>query len=215
VAAVAVLALVTAGCGGGDDDERADDPGDRPAKTSTTNGDGAKAKGASTTQADPEELEALMVSEVPTGYVLQPDDVGDTGPSDLDKAARDQGEDPAESRAFLEEAGFRRGYQRLWLDPERRRIIVFVYEFTDRAGALSQLDEASELAEAQGIVATGSIEGILGSTVLHAPAPLGATAAGMFVKGSSAVQVIADGDTRAEAESILTRVARDQFDRLP
>jgi hypothetical protein len=37
----------------------------------------------------------------------------------------------------------------------------------------------------------------------------------MFVKGSSAVQVIADGDTRAEAESILTRVARDQFDRLP
>jgi hypothetical protein len=32
------------------------------------------------------ELEALLVKTVPTGFIAQPDSVGDTGPSDLAKA---------------------------------------------------------------------------------------------------------------------------------
>ena len=62
-------------------------------------------------------LEALVISSVPVGFVAQPDAVGDTGPSDLAKAARDDGQPDA--LQALRAEGFVRGYQRLWLDQTR------------------------------------------------------------------------------------------------
>ena len=49
-------------------------------------------------------LAAKMIATVP-GHSLQPDSVGDTGPSDLNKAADDDGEPGA--RAVLVKDGFR------------------------------------------------------------------------------------------------------------
>src|SRR5438132_12335493 len=40
-------------------------------------------------------LATLLIADLPAGYIQQPDTVGDTGPSDLAKAARDDGKPDA------------------------------------------------------------------------------------------------------------------------
>jgi hypothetical protein len=52
-----------------------------------------------------------VISSVPVGFVAQPDAVGDTGPSDLAKAARDDGQpDALPESVNLNEALFNRIY---------------------------------------------------------------------------------------------------------
>lgn len=89
--------------------------------------------------ADPAGLGGALVSAVPDGFVRLPDDVGDTGPSDLEKAVRDD-LDP-DAREVLVELRFRRGYQRQWANADDHRLIVFLYEFCDEAGAEGYLDD--------------------------------------------------------------------------
>ena len=67
----------------------------------------------------------LLITSVPSGYAQQPDSVGDTGPSDLAKAIRDDGSPDA--RAVLTQDGFVVGYQRLWRTADKREIIVFLF----------------------------------------------------------------------------------------
>lgn len=75
---------------------------------------------------DPRSLEPLIVEDV-DGFAQQPDEVGDTGPSDLAKAVRDDGQPDAEPT--LQGDGFRAGYQRLWLNDADEELVLFVYEF--------------------------------------------------------------------------------------
>jgi hypothetical protein len=81
---------------------------------------------------DPDALEPRMLDER-EGFVLQPDEVGDTGPSDLAKAIRDDTLDDAEE--VLRDLGFRRGYQRFWRNKADGELVDFVYEFCDDEGA--------------------------------------------------------------------------------
>lgn len=81
-------------------------------------------------------LQALLVHRVPKGFVRKPDSYGDTGPSDLDKAIRDDRGAP-DPRAVLTSAGFVRGYQRLWQQRDTAQVIVFIYQFGTRRGATS------------------------------------------------------------------------------
>src|SRR5207244_8351257 len=71
------------------------------------------------------ELAARIITKVPAGFVLQPDNVDDTGPSDLAKAIRDDGSPDAGK--ILRAEGFVRGYQQLWIDAQGAQIIVFLY----------------------------------------------------------------------------------------
>ena len=66
-------------------------------------------------------------------FVEQPPDAYDTGPSDLAKAIKDDGEPNAGK--ILRAEKFVRGYQRIWIGPEHAQIIVFVYQFESKAGA--------------------------------------------------------------------------------
>jgi len=122
-----------------------DDGGDAAGATTTTGADGTTT--TSTTcaadDADPAELEALLADEVPAGFEAQADDVGETGPSDLAKAARDDGLDDATE--VLTELEFRRGYQRLWLNEAGEQMILFVYEFCDEQGPAGYGERAAEL----------------------------------------------------------------------
>jgi hypothetical protein len=94
---------------------------------------------------DAEELEGAIVAAVPDGYELQPDDVGDTGPSDLAKAIRDDGQDDAEEQ--LTKLKFRRGYQWLWTNDANEQLLSFVYEFCEAQGATGYARRAEELTE--------------------------------------------------------------------
>lgn len=77
-------------------------------------------------------LEGLLIVDLPAGFVQEDDEVGDTGPSDLDKAIDDDGGDQAEE--LLTDAGFVAGYQRLWTRDDDE-IVVFLYRFETEAGA--------------------------------------------------------------------------------
>lgn len=85
-------------------------------------------------------LAAKLIAAVP-GYALQPNSVGDTGPSDLDKAVRDDGGPNA--RKELTSDHFVAGYQKLFLPPDKGRyVIFFVYQFADAAGATRYLQSS-------------------------------------------------------------------------
>src|ERR671924_63589 len=101
--ALAVLAAVTlGGCSNGDTGKSTAGGEVDPATTEV------QVKPAKTMA----ELAKALEIAVPEGYILQPDQVGDTGPSDLEKAVRDDGEDDA--REVLTRTRFVRGYQRMW-----------------------------------------------------------------------------------------------------
>jgi hypothetical protein len=131
-AAVTSLALVLlAACGG--DDSKASDKSTTSSSRATTTSTTAGGTDTSCAAADPAELASLLEVPVPAGFEVQPDDVGDTGPSDLKKAISDDGEDDAAEA--LRAAGFRRGYQRLWSKDENTGVVAFVYDFCTAAGA--------------------------------------------------------------------------------
>jgi hypothetical protein len=139
------LLLLIAGCGSNElDHDSADDPKptdettSRPAPTSTT-----------TTTTDPgaEELAARLPTTVPDGFVQEDDDVGDTGPSDLEKAVRDDASDGAQEALVAE--GFVRGYQRLWTNPEGDELIDFVYQFDTPEGAAADWSRQKANVEAE------------------------------------------------------------------
>ncbi len=133
---------------------------------------------------DASELERAVDVAVPDGFERQPDDVADTGPSDLEKAARD--ESGPDGRARLQSARFLRGYQRLWVGPDYTELIGFVYEFCDPAGAqafapgggiyddpdtrveVADLDGARGFAVEEGLYSTAQVEVVRGRYVILA-----------------------------------------------
>lgn len=137
--ALAVTIAATA-CSDKSDPVTIDDPG----TTTTTTAEPADGCAADDKNAD--EMISLTVEAVPEGFELQPDDVGDTGPSNLDKAASDDGEDDAERT--LTDLKFRRGYQWLWATAAEEQIVSFVYEFCNGAGARGYLERGQEIVAA-------------------------------------------------------------------
>jgi len=137
-AGVALVALLMAGACSDDD---AESGADTTEETTTTTAPSE----CQADDLDPEELESATVEDVPDGFERQPDDAGDTGPSDQAKAISDDGQDGAEEAL----AEFRRGYQWLWEDADGNQLISFVYEFCDVGGATGYLDRGSELTESE------------------------------------------------------------------
>jgi hypothetical protein len=164
---------------------------------------------------------------VPAGYDRQADDVGETGPSDLEKAADDDGEDDA--HAFLEQHGFVVGYQRLWAkgiakdadgEPNfdaAQEIVLFLYVFRDDAGAKATLDRYVGFVE-EGIDGEGhpfDVPEIAGARGWAGGSDDdGQASLVMFTKGRYLVQVVRAG-SGADADVDLVRsLARDQYGRL-
>lgn len=139
--ALAVL-LIAVGCANESDDS--DSASTTAAETASTATDVV----CEPDDLDAAELEALTVDDVPDGFERQPDDVGDTGPSDLAKAISDDGHEDAEE--VITELGFRRGYQWLWEPSEPgEQLVSFVYEFCDEDGARGYAARGAELTETE------------------------------------------------------------------
>ena len=218
--ALAVLTLLPAACG--DDDDAGDDAATEETTTTTAAPDatGTTAPGA---VCDPVALDAAALADarpdgVPAGYELQPEAVGDTGPSDLAKAAEDDGEDGAE--AALRDARFRRGYQWLWISEDDSQLVGFVYEFCDEAGAGAYRDRGltrtglTEFAvEADGSEALQGAEGRSGAT-----GPVGAARV-LVVRGPYLVVASANAELERHSledlQSQATNLAAAMVGKLP
>ncbi|MFN8053241.1 MAG: hypothetical protein U0Q22_17500 [Acidimicrobiales bacterium] len=204
VLAIAALGLAT-GCG-----STSEHAIERVTRSTTT-------VAATTTGVPGPSLEDALVTTVPSGFTMQPDDVGDTGPSDLDKAVRDDGS--ADARATLVGDGFVRGYQRLWAtDDGERQIIVFVYQFETSRGAVANTGRTVErLRAGPGVSDTFTLDGVPGSGGVVGNDEDTAGASLVFSVGVYEVQVVANGPVSDSAQSYIdavTPLARAQYDKL-
>jgi hypothetical protein len=162
------------------------------------------------------ELEALLITSVPAGFSVQPDAFGDTGPSDLAKAIRDDGE-PGAARV-LRRDGFRRGYQRLWMSPARKQIIVFIYQFAAPTGAADYYHRGIRVVRstAPASLIRFKIPGLptarsIGFTAhtRHLTAAFASAYAGPLF-----MQVVCNASSSAGLRARVTSLAREQFNRL-
>jgi hypothetical protein len=162
-----------------------------------------------------DDLSRLIITAVPAGYTIQPNEVGDTGPSDLAKAVRDDGGNDA--RSVLTKDGFVRGYQRLWNKTDNDQVIAFLYQFNDHAGALDYAQRGiAEVAKGdKGVtVAPFDVPGIEGAVGLTGHDPTFSSSVVNFVKGPYAVQLVVNDPTPAGQVDLVRSLATDQSGRL-
>jgi hypothetical protein len=200
--AVALLATVAlAACNGGGGSK------------STANGQ-VGSDGTTVAQSYDDLSKALTIS-VPDGYMLQPDSVGDTGPSDLDKAVADDGE--ADARDVLTRTHFVRGYQRMWARSEDDQIVSYVYQFADHGGAVEFTNRLTADAGAGGPGVTAStfpVPALDGAVGVNSSDASSATSSVTFVKGPYSVQLVVNGSTPTGLQSFATALAEEQSSRL-
>ena len=161
-------------------------------------------------------LEALLISAVPDGFVRQPDSVGDTGPSDLAKAIRD--EDSPDAARVLKNDRFLRGFQRLWMNPAQDQIIVFLYQFATPAGAADfyRYSVGREVTTAPSKIVRFAVPGLPRSSSTGMAAREGnrAFALAAAATGPFLMEIVCNAESATGLQSRAQHLARQQFDRL-
>ena len=204
----AVASLSLAACGGGAVKEKASAEGQ--VETSTT----VKPPKVKVAKNLDELAKAISISS-PEGYLQQPDQVGDTGPSDIVKAAKDDGGPDAQD--FLARTGFLRGYQRMWSRSESDDFIIYLYQFGDSAGAAQYTKRlTTEATTPTSDVTLGQFElpDIDGAVGVNATEKTSATSSVTFIKGPYSVQVVVNGASLTGLQSLATALAEEQYSRL-
>lgn len=209
LAAPAVLILTLAACGGGGDTTA-------PATTTTTR------PATPTTKAPNKPVvkngpATYILQTVPSGFVLQPEARTDTGPTDFDKAVRD--DVSANGETALRNAGFVDGYQRTWtsvggLD----RNTVLLYRFRTPQGAAGYVDHwlAALTASGSGVTPRAFDPPLIAGGVGVAANSAGATTAVVVAsRGNYAVQAVVEGASGTNQENSAAALAGAQLARLP
>ncbi|MFD2091346.1 hypothetical protein [Blastococcus deserti] len=171
-----------------------------------------------------EELEPLIVTDVPSGRARLPDD--EVHPPAGAKRAEDvagYAADPAREREVLEDYGYRYGWERFWGDGPTSMTGVFVDQFDARAGAGAYAEDLArndaehydgELDEHPPDLPGGcrllTVEEPRPAAALMGPAALAWCGHGVFSVGVTAV-----GPTVDAAEAEVRAVLAEQLDRLP
>jgi hypothetical protein len=161
-------------------------------------------------------LAARLVASVPPGFVPQADSVGNTGPSDLAKAARDDG--GSDAQGALTAAGFLHGYQRLWSPADKaQQLIVILYHFktADGAAAYGQRMAAAAAGDAAAAPAPLAISGIPGAVGFSGAVGSARSAQAIFTRGVYTVGVIVHGRAAATAAAQVQQIATAQYALLP
>ncbi|WP_029432880.1 hypothetical protein [Blastococcus sp. URHD0036] len=214
-ALLAVLGLLaSAGCSSGDGE------GTDAAPTSTA--------GSEAVPETPEELAALLVTEVPSGLVRVADDDVDppAGPKTVEDVAG-YADDPGYERQVLEDYGYRFGWERFWGTPGGTVTSVFVDEFD---GAPAAAAYAEDLAADGADYYAGMLQhgppglprGCRLLTVAHpdpetrltGPAAFAWCGSGVFSVAVSAVTGTPGGSVEAATDEVAAVVA-EQLARLP
>jgi hypothetical protein len=173
--------------------------------------------------ASAEELEALIVTDLPSGLPRLPDE--ELHPPAGAKRAEDvagYGDDPARERDVLEDYGYRHGWERFWGSQHGPVTGVLVDQFETRAGAGAY---AEDLARNDAELYRGMLRdepaGLPGGcrllTVeepdpeqLHGPAAFAWCVHGVFSVSATAIAETVDA-----AEEEVRAVLAAQLDRLP
>ena len=161
------------------------------------------------------ELSGKLDLTVPDGYALQPDNLDDTGPSDLDKAVSDDGGDDA--REVLTRDHFVRGYQREWARNDKDQIVSYVYQFADNAGATdytTRVIAGSGAPPAETSAGVFGVPDIAGAVGVNGSDPTFPTSSVTFVKGPYSVQVVVNGASPAGLQAMASALAEEQYARL-
>ena len=183
-----------------------------PLSTTTTSG-----VTTTTIAADPT-LEVLLLQTVPSAYVKLPDQISDSGPTNLAKAMRDEGS--TDGGRFLQQMGFVSGYQRVWASSsDVRQNTIFLYRFKTPEGAAQYAtNRASELnafGSVKGAVITPFNVPMPGGVGLHSESDTLSFGAVVFSKGNYSVQAVSTDGTKTDQSLAVVALAQAQFDRLP
>jgi hypothetical protein len=173
-----------------------------------------KGQGSGTATPETDALVPRLLAEVPAGYEQQPDNVGDTGPSDFEKAVRDEGSPDA--RRVLEADGFVAGYQRLWTRDEDGTIIDFVYRFSAPGGAEHYRDRtlASFREETEGAqVSELSVPDVPGARGVRIVEDDEHTAVVFVARNGFLGQIVVIGPDAA-TDAVPVALARQQYERF-
>ena len=172
----------------------------------------------------PAELEALIVTEVPSALPRLADD--EVQPPAGAKRVQDvagYSDDPPRERGILQDYGYRRGWERFWGEGAGPITGVFVDQFDDRAGAGAYAEDlARNDAEHYGGVLSENPPRLPGGCRLltvENPGPaaeLSGPAAFVWCgHGPFSVSVTAVADAVDAAEDEVRAVLAEQLDRLP
>jgi hypothetical protein len=179
---------------------------------------------AASLPASPEELEQLIVTEVPSGLPRLPDE--EIAPRAGAKRVEDvagYAHDPARERTVLEEYGYRHGWERFWGHGPGAMTGVFVDQFDTRAGAGAY---AEDLARNDAVRYDGVLDehppdlpGGCRLLTVEEPGPeselTGPAALAWCGHGVFSVGVTAVAGSVGAAEDEVRAVLADQLDRLP
>jgi hypothetical protein len=191
-------------CGGSKDDKSSATTTTRPHRTTTTL-DPVAAQAAA-------KLEPKLIKTVPAGYTQEDDSVGDTGPSDLAKAVRDDGSDDA--REVLTREGFVAGYQRYWTKGDDE-IIDFIYQFATATGANDYLQRSVQsfgMSDEETTSTAFAVPNIPGAKGFTLKTPDGDSTVVVFARGTYLGQVIVNGADATPAT--VQALAKQQYDNL-
>ncbi|TQN41812.1 hypothetical protein FHU33_1196 [Blastococcus colisei] len=172
----------------------------------------------------PEQLEPLLVTEVPSGLPRLQDD--ELEPPAGAKRANDvaaYADDPARERDVLEDYGYRFGWERFWGAGPASVTGVFVDQFETRAGASAYAEDLArnDAAHYAGVLDEDPRDlpgGCRLLSVEHPEPGRGLTGSAAFVwcgHGVFSVGVTAVAGSVDAAEEEVRAVLAEQLDRLP
>jgi hypothetical protein len=195
-------------------------------RVSTTVPTGTGPTIATTTTVPRPKVADLILSDAGPGFLVQPDAIADTGPTNIAKAADD--DVSANAGKALRATKFLDGYQRQWLnagaDGNNNNDFIFLYEFATPGGAelwAQQWRQTLENTPHAGAALTSfSPAEIPGAMGLSSSNKSGSTGAVIFSKGNYAVQVIVNnvnlsGGASTDQSGAATALAVEQYQRLP
>ena len=167
-------------------------------------------EGSGTATPATEALVARLLAQLPPGYEQEPDSVGDTGPSDFEKAVRDDG--GPDARQVLQADGFVAGYQRLWTKGEESTVIDFVYQFSGPPGAAHYLERTMATFTDEGTTSELAVPGVPGAKGIRIAEDDEHTAVVFLTRGPFLAQIVVIG--RDAMTDVPVELARQQYDRL-
>ena len=171
-----------------------------------------------------EELEPLVVSDVPSGLRRLPD--GQLHPPAGAKRVEDvagYSQDPAREREVLEDYGYRYGWERFWGDGSAPMTVVFVDQFDTRAGAGAYAEDLArnEAERYDGVLDEHPPDLPGGCRLLTVADPepdsglTGPAALAWCGHGAFSVGVTAVAGSVGAAEDEVRAVLAEQLERLP
>ncbi|MDP9074196.1 MAG: hypothetical protein M3N98_08485 [Actinomycetota bacterium] len=167
---------------------------------------------SATTQPARDRIEQLLVG-APPSYTQQADATSNGGPSDLTKAAIDDGAPGA--RSVLTRDGFAHGFQRTWLSADHSQITVLVYRFKGAGGAAAYArDMISKGRSDPRFIADFVVSGIPGAVGEIAAATGDVTATVFMSKGPMLVRVAVNAVSDTGLVATAQELARAQYGRV-